>query len=233
MDKDAGLEPVIQRIKEAYIKQTSALEVPIHALEEKIKEYRQAAKADLLAEFLERNGIPAGERRTETAALALYDALHSLPEFRPVVVEVPDVPEDEPETFAELAAQVVGEAAAEYEWPSLKRITAERPMAIFGGYVLEDKLSWLASSGVNTEWIANNNGVRGASAVQKLSARIRSNAYCGVIVLNELISHSESNMILAACRASGTFYAMGRKAGKGQLRIICEEFEKRLKEESK
>jgi hypothetical protein len=233
MDKDAGLEPVIQRIKEAYLKQTSALEVPIHTLEEKIKEYRQAAKADLLAEFLERNGLPTGERRTETAALALYEALHGLPEFRPVVVDVPDVPEEDPETFSELAAEVLTSAPVSAEWPVLKQISPKRPVVIFGGYVLEDKLAWLQSSGVTAEWIANSNGVRGSSAVQKLSARIRSGAYCGVIVLNELIGHDESAMILAACRASGTFYAMGRKAGKGQLRIICDEFEKRLKEESK
>lgn len=233
MDKDTGLEPVIQQIKEAYLKQTSALEVPIHMLEEKIKEYRQAAKADLLAEFLERNGLPTGERRTETAALALYEALHGLPEFRPVVVDVPDVPEEDPETFAELAALVANHEPAHSEWPTLKATSAKQPVGMFGGYVLEDKLNWLSSNGVSAEWVTNSGGVRAAGAVQRMAARIRSNAYCGIIVLNELIGHDESAIILAACRASGTFYAMGRKAGKGQLRSICDEFEKRLKEGSK
>ena len=227
MDKDPNLDTVLQRIRDSYSKQTAALEIPISVIEDKLKAYKQAAKSDLLAEFLERNGISAGERRTEAAALALYEAMHELPEFRPVIVEVPEVQDDELTLVEESGASV------ECEWLTLKRVTLNRPVAIFGGYVLEDKLSWLADRGVQAEWVSNSNGSRAASSVQRLAAKIRNKSYCGVIVLNELISHDESNVMLSACRASGTLYAMGRKAGKGQLRLICDEFEKRIKEEHK
>lgn len=230
MEKDVSLELVIQRIKESYAKQNAALETPIHLIEEKLKEYRQAAKADLLAEFLERNGLPGGERRTEAAALALYDALHNLPEFKPVVVDAAEDPDD---SAPEAEPEPEPEPEKAVEWPLLRNITPSRPLALFGGNVMDEKLQWLASWGVNAEWLSNNHGARGAGPGQKFAARIRSHAYCGVIVLNELVGHDESTMILAACRASGTLYAMGRKAGKGQLRTLCEEFEKRLKEESK
>ena len=230
MDKDPNLETVLQRIRETYSKQTSALEVPISVIEEKLKAYRQAAKSDLLAEFLERNGIPAGERRTESAALALYEAMHDLPEFKPVVVEVPDVPDDEPDAPPDAAVETPEPDPA---WPTLKRLTPDKPLGIFGGYVLDDKLTWLEGLGVHADWTSNSGGSRASSAVGRVAAKIRNKNYSGIIVLNELIGHDESNAILAACRASGTLYAMGKKAGKGQLRLICDEFEKRLKEQTK
>ena len=86
----------------------------------------------------------------------------------------------------------------------------------------------MSESGVQVEWVSNESGSRASGTIQRVAARIRNTAFCGVIALNELIGHHESAMILAACRASGTIYAFGRKAGKGQLRAILTEFDRRL-----
>jgi hypothetical protein len=108
--------------------------------------------------------------------------------------------------------------------------SADRPVIIFGGYVLKDKLNWLLRSGVTAEWAANDCGARAAGHAQRVADRIRHNAHIGTVVLNELIGHDESVIILTACRSSETLYAMGRKGGKGQLRAVCDEFERRLRE---
>ena len=88
MEKDATIETVLNKIKENYNKQSAAVDSTVAGLEAKLKEYKSATKHDLLAGYLERNGLQKMDRRAEAAALGLYEALSDLPEFKPVGAEV-------------------------------------------------------------------------------------------------------------------------------------------------
>lgn len=218
MDKE--LEAVLNRIKDSYTKQVASIDAHTAVLEEKLKAYKSAARADILSDVLERNGMPAPERKSETAALGLYEAISELPEFRPLAVEVPDVPESEPEG---------GVAPLELvRWARLAEITKSRPVLFFGGYVIEDKVAKIAKAGVTVEWVSNEGGARAAGLAQRVSDRIRHGNYCALVLMNELAGHSESNALFAACRASDVPFALGKKGGTGQLFGILDEFEKRL-----
>lgn len=215
-----GIDDVLDKIKEAYTRQSSVVDASIAALEQRLKDYKEAAKLDLLAEYLERNGLPSGGRRSETAALALYEALSDLPEFKPIVVEVDEPGEEPPNTIPTLPL-----------WPALTAASKERPVVLFGGVAQDDKVAGLQDWGLNVDWISNSTGTKSSSAGQRTAARIRTGSYVGVVVLNELVGHDESAIILAACRANGTLYAMGKKGGVGKLRLIFDEFNKRLEKQ--
>ncbi len=224
MEKDATIETVLNKIKENYNKQSAAVDSTVSGLEAKLKEYKSATKHDLLAGYLERNGLQKMDRRAEAAALGLYDALSDLPEFKPISAEVLApveiaLDEEEEEVPALSIIDVV-------EWPNLQVRTQKKPIVIFGGYVLEDKLRWLQDAGLNIEWVGNDGGSRAAGTVQRLAGKVRGGSYLGVIALSGLIGHHESGMLLTSCRASGTAWAMANKAGTGQLRKILNEFDK-------
>lgn len=220
MEKEPSIETVVAHIKEVYQKQASALDSSLRSLEEKLRAYRAATKHDLLADFLERNGLTAGERQAEAAALALYEAIGELPEFRPVgeqVTEIPETVDDAPEAEETPAT-----------FPILCELTLQQPLLIFGGYVNEEKRTWLASMGVQNEWVSNEGGTRASGLAQRVATRVRQGDFCAIIMLNELMGHSESTALLAACRISNTPFAMGKKGGKGQLKGLCEQFERIL-----
>lgn len=218
MDKE--LESVLSKIKDSYIKQVASIEAQTTVLEEKLKAYKSAARSDVLSEFLERNGLPSPERKSEVAALALYEAISDLPEFKPLAVEVPDVPETEEEELPVEAGPV-----ETLRWPLL---AVERPVLFFGGYVNEEKIAKIGKGGAKVDWISNEGGARAAGLAQRVSDRIRNGTYCAMVLMNELSGHSESNALFAACRASETPFAMGKKGGIGQLFGILDEFERRL-----
>ena len=113
-------------------------------------------------------------------------------------------------------------------WPALSVVTQAKPLLIFGGYPLNDKIAWMTGEGLKVEWLGNDQGSRAAGAARGVAARIRRGGASVVIVLNGLIGHQESDVILAACRAAGTPYALGQRAGHGQLRTIFGEFEVRF-----
>jgi hypothetical protein len=228
MEKPLSIDVLLQRIKDSYEKQSAAMDGVLSTFEERFRVYKAATKEELVLTFMEQNGFHIPERKAETAALELYDALSSLPEFRPVVVEVPDIEEDEEQPLLPAL-----DLPAPPEWETLQQITKEKPVAMFGGYVLDEKLRWISEAGVNTVWVSNEAGSRAATAIQRFCARIRNNAFCAVIVLEELMSHQESAMILSACRASNTLYAMGKKGGRGRMRIIFTEFNRRMKGEAR
>lgn len=228
MDKTPNIEAVLQRIKDSYEKQSSAVDGVLATFEEKYRAYKAASKGDVLLSFMEQNGLSIPDRKAETAALELYDALSSLPEFRPVVVDVPDIEDDDVQPVLPAI-----DMPAPPEWPALQQITKEKPIAMFGGYVMDEKLRWINEAGVQTQWVSNEAGNRAANAIQRFAARVRNGAFSGVIMLEELMSHQESATILAACRASNTLYAMGKKGGRGRMRVIFNEFDRRMKGESK
>ena len=225
MEKDATIETVLNKIKENYNKQSAAVDSTVAGLEAKLKEYKSATKHDLLAGYLERNGLQKLDRRAEAAALGLYEALSDLPEFKPVGAEV-SAPVElalEEEVEEEVPTPSIIDVV---EWPQLQALSQTKPLVIFGGYVLEDKLRWLQGAGLNIEWVGNDGGSRAEGTVQRLAGKVRGGSYLGVIALTGLIGHHESGMLLTSCRASGTAWAMVNKAGTGQLRRILNEFDK-------
>lgn len=234
MDKE--LEAVLTKIREAYAKQASLIEASTAGLEARLQEYRSAAKADLLAVVLKNNGLAADERRAEAAALALYDAIGNLPEFQPLNSEAPAVADDTSEEEPAEALEVEEASApdsdpdvpAATKFPLLSALTKERPILLFGGYVNEEKRAWMLGLGVHNEWVSNEAGTRASGVAQRMAARLSNGEYCGLIMLNELMGHRESNALLLACRRSVTPFAMGKKGGKGQLLSLFVKFENGL-----
>jgi hypothetical protein len=219
------IEDVLRNIKEAYHKKTQEIDRVVLHVEEKLQAYKRASQQDLLNAFLARNGFEVEPKATDEAALALYEAVGELPEFGDgSSTELDEV--DEPE--AAQAEAVAG--SAELQFPLLAAASVDRPVCIFGGYVVEEKLAWIRRQGIAVEWVGNDGGVRKLDACERLMGQIKANKFCGVITLQELMSHRESAGMLSACRASGTPHAFGRKAGRGQLAKIFQEFERVLKE---
>jgi hypothetical protein len=220
------IDDVLRSIKEAYQRKTQDIDRVVLHVEEKLQAYKRASQQELLNTFLARNGFETERGMTDEAALALYDAVGALPEFgtnSPTEMEDDDVEASDKNGDSEVVAALVP------AYSSLVEASQLRPLCIFGGYIVEEKLAWVRRQGIQTEWVGNDGGARKSEACERLAGQIRAGKYCCVITLQELMSHHESASMLAACRASNTPHAFGRKAGRGQLQRIFEEFDLALK----
>ena len=219
------LEDVLTKIENAYGKQKSDIDYKFAILLTKLEKYRDARHQDLLNTFLKQNGIESGPLKSELAALELYDVVSGLPEFH-VTEEEEKEEKNEPTNTNEKTATPTAEKTEgpSVEFPHLANYSLEKPLLIFGGFINHDKIKWMEDHGIRVEWISNEAGARAANEATRVSERIKRQAFCGVIVLNELMGHQETLCILAACRATNTPYGTGKKGGQGQLRTLFVEF---------
>jgi hypothetical protein len=219
------LEEAIEKIKKAYAQKLTGVRASTELLRNAVNVYESAAQEDALNHFLIGSGIisPDTERKAETAALTLLDVVEKLPELRPGYEHEMILLEDEEETEA------APEPLPERPFPLLA--ADGRPVLIFGGFVVEDKMRSLTqTAGVAVEWISNERNGQGDGECESACRKIRNGQYAGVILLNELMSHRQGDNLIKAAKGAGVHHAVGKKGGKGVLLRALELFEKQRKE---
>lgn len=234
------IDEVLDRIKKAYTQQAARIEAAANGVRNAVNAYEESAQDDALNQFLLVNGVPGARtgRRAENAALDLLSCVEALPELS---VKQPDAPEEpespEPETVATAASgeDLGAGIAADVAPQPFPRLRADgRPLLLFGGFVVEEKRCALARRcGIDVEWVSNERNGNGDGACDSAAARIRNGQFCGVIMLNELMSHRQSDTLVRAARAAGVHYAIGRKGGTGTLMEALTLFEQQRAEQKK
>lgn len=251
-----NLDDVIAHIKRVHAERVNAVQNGGADVRQALEKYQKAAEEDCLNDLLIKIGLlpPDTPKAAEDAALELLRAVESLPELRssaPLVPpSAPPAPPTEPTpssttppaasapTRARLkganldpsAPLAVAMAVAMAPFPTLLKDT--RPILIFGGFSVEEKMVTMRRrTGLPFEWVSNERSNRGDGECRSVAERIRSGQYAGVILLNELMSHSQSETLVQACRASGTLFSIGKKAGTGALNSALALFERQLTSE--
>lgn len=220
------IEEVLEKIKKAYAQKVAGVRGSTEALKSAVHAYESAAQEDALNYFLITTGIlaPDTEKKSETAALTLLDAVEKLPELQSgggsdMIYIEEEIPE----------AETV-EATTEPPFPLLRG--DGRPVLIFGGFTVEDKIRAVkARTGVDVEWISNERNGSGDTECARACSKIKNGHYSGLIMLNELMSHSQGDNLIRAAKAAGVQHAVGKKGGTGTLLRAIELFEKQRTEE--
>jgi hypothetical protein len=225
------IDEVLERIRKAYAAKLSAIKGDADGVRNAVNTYESAAQDDALNKFLMVNGIISTkvEKKAENAALDLLSVVENLPELRPAdTIELPEVPEEEePEEEAGTEETPV---EATLPFPLLHK--DGRPILVFGGFVVEEKLRAIKKrSGLNVEWVSNERASSGDSECESAARRIRHGAYCGLIMLNELMSHRQSENLIRAAKSAGVQHAVGKKGGTAALLTALSLFEKQRQEE--
>jgi hypothetical protein len=113
-------------------------------------------------------------------------------------------------------------------YASLKR--DGRPIMLFGGFAIPKKQNAIERrTGLKFEWISNERNGSGDVECANACRQLRNGRYVAMIILNELVSHAQSEQLVLAARASNTLYAIGKKAGTGALIAALDLFERQLK----
>lgn len=251
-----NLDDVIAHIKRVHAERVNAVQIGSADVRQALEKYQKAAEEDCLNDLLIKIGLlsappPNKPRASEDAALELLRAVESLPELRSSAPLVPPsappapptepAPSSTPPPPAESAptrARPKGSnldpsqppAVAMAPFPTL--LKDNRPILIFGGFSVEEKMVTMRRrTGLPFEWVSNERSNRGDGECRSVAERIRSGQYAGVILLNELMSHSQSETLVQACRASGTLFSIGKKAGTGALNSALALFERQLTSE--
>jgi hypothetical protein len=223
------LDDVIDKIKKAYAAKFAAIKDSTNNVRNAVNKYEAAAQDDALNQFLivYRLLPPDTEKKADDAALDLLLTVEKLPELQPTaVIELRDEEED---TEAEPASDVAAESVEEGKFPLLQK--DERPILIFGGFAVEEKRKAIQKrSGVVVEWVSNERNGSGDADCENVRRRIRNGQYCGLIMLNELMSHRQSDLLIKAAKAAGIHHAVGKKGGTAALMSALELFEKQRKE---
>jgi hypothetical protein len=121
-----------------------------------------------------------------------------------------------------------GEIDAPLELPRLQAAAVDAEVVMVGGLVKREKLDRVrARTGIEVEWIGLAAG-KSAAAVTALAKRIRAGRLAALVLLNGLMSHKESEPLVAAAREVGLPVAYADKAGKGSLVKAFVELEKRV-----
>lgn len=226
------LDDVIDKIKKAYAAKFSAIKESTNSVRNAVNKYEAAAQDDALNQFLIINKLlpPDTEKKADDAALDLLLTVEKLPELQPTsVIELQDEEED---SETETASDVSTEDTDEGRFPLLQK--DERPILIFGGFVVEEKRKAIQKrSGVAVEWVSNERNGSGDGDCENVRRRIRNGQYCGLIMLNELMSHRQSDTLIKAAKAAGIHHAVGKKGGTAALMSALELFEKQRKENEK
>lgn len=117
------------------------------------------------------------------------------------------------------------EADPQREFPQLLAETDGIPIVIVGGVVVPEKLRWVQGLGLTALWVDAKDHSGG---IRRLVRRIYKGRIWGVVMLNELVGHMQSRPIYAACHATTTRYALGRKGGQQHLRSVFTLWEQQL-----
>lgn len=216
--RNSILEPIFQKITENYQQHKADSDQLISQIEKALSDYRKSKDEEFIRRVFEVNGLTPPQTKTnDDAALRLYEAVNSLPEF---------LPADEIKVAVEEAEEDV--APTQVTWKNLAKKSQDQPILIFGGFVVEDKLKWLRNEGLEVRWVSNENGSRASGVVERTATQIKNNIYCLVLALDDLIGHHESRALQGACRESKTPLAFAKKAGVGRLSSILSEMERRF-----
>jgi len=121
-----------------------------------------------------------------------------------------------------------GELDAPLSLPRLQAAAADAEIVMVGGLVKREKLDRVrARTGIEVEWIGLAAG-KSAATVTALAKRIRARRLAALVLLNGLMSHKESEPLIAAAREVDLPVAYADKAGKGSLVKAFVELEKRV-----
>lgn len=226
------LEDVMNRIKTVHAARVNDVKKHTEGVRAAVTRYEKAAEEDCLNEFLTANGLApsTGERKADDAALHLLHVVENLPELRTggVVVELPDVPEDNDTYELSPALAETLEPPAPDAYAGLKR--DGRPIVLFGGFAIPEKLRAMEKrTGLKFEWISNERNGSGDVECANACRQLRNGRYVAIIILNELISHPQSEQLVRAAKFSGALHAIGKKAGTGALTAALDLFERQLK----
>lgn len=225
------LDDVIDKIKKAYAAKFSAIKAATENVRNAVNKYESAAQDDALNQFLVTNGLvpQQQEKKADGAALELLYSVEDLPELRPTsVIELKDEDEELPDSPLDIPS----DAPPEVAYPKLK--ADGRPILIFGGFVIEEKRKSIERrSGLSVEWVSNERNGIGDGDCENVRKRIRNGQYSGLIMLNELMSHRQSDTLIKAAKAAGINHAVGKKGGTGALMSALALFEKQRAETDK
>jgi len=112
-------------------------------------------------------------------------------------------------------------------YPELMRGT--RPILLFGGRIVPEKLQALRDrTGLNFEWVPNDRNGDGARECANVCKQLRNGRFSAMIILNELISHPQSEHLMHAAKSSNTLHAIGKKGGTGAVLSALNLFERQL-----
>lgn len=223
------IEEVLEKIKRAYAQKLAGVRGSTEVLRAAINAYESAAQEDALNHFLVTTGIlaPETEKKSETAALSLLDAVEKLPELQSGSVSLICIEEEGEEVESEAAPAGPG---SETPFPLLRG--DGRPVLIFGGFTVEDKIRAVKTrTGVDVEWISNERNGSGDTECSRACSRIKNGHYSGLIMLHELMSHSQGDHLIKAAKAAGIQHALGKKGGTGTLLRALELFENQRKDQ--
>lgn len=228
------LDDVIDKIKKAYTARLTSIRGSVDVLRNAVNSYEGAAQDDALNDFLIINGLlpPATERRSDNAALDLLSAVEGLPELQPpALIQLQD---EEAEEELEPVAAVTPDTSATSdsavsEFPFLHK--DGRPILVFGGFVVEEKRRAIERrTGLRVEWISNERNGNGDNDCENACRRLRNGQYCGLIMLNELMSHRQSDALTKATKGAGVHHAVGKKGGTAALLSALSLFEQQRRD---
>ena len=219
------LDDVIEKIKKAYASRVATIRTATEAVRNAVNKYETAAQDDALNQFLATNGIPSGAgNKADNAALDLLQTVEQLPELRtaPVATQVIELKEEEVESEDESIEEEV--VATRGRFPVLQE--DGRPLLIFGGFVVEQKKKTIETrTGLKVDWVSNERNGNGDSECDTAQRRIRNGQYSGLIMLNELMSHRQSDQLVKAAKAAGIHHAVGKKGGTAAIMGALDMFE--------
>jgi hypothetical protein len=226
------LEDVLQRIKAVHAARVNDVKKHTEGVRAAVARYEKAAEEDCLTEFLVANGLatPTGAPKADDAALDLLHAVENLPELRTggTVIELPEVPEDNDNFEAAAPHADTLEPPPPDAYAGLKRVG--KPLMLFGGFAIPEKIRAMEKrTGLTFEWISNERNGSGDAECANACRQLRNGRFVAVIILNELISHPQSEHLVRAAKFSGTLHAIGKKAGTGALTAALDLFERQLK----
>lgn len=214
----ANLDDLIARMKADFLNKMSRVGNMTEAINSAVKAYHAAVADDIEKDLNAKlYGDGTYEPQAPKAADKILDLVGKLPEFGGLLqfsmnTEVAEEPDDSvdqaPVPFAQDDRPF---------FPLLAEKSKTRPILLYGGTLMHERLNWVRGLGLQVEWIESEKDGGRVRSMQSAVTKIQNGTVLFVLYAGGFVSHSTGAQVVEAARKANVLLLDVRTAGQGQV----------------
>ncbi len=224
-----NIDELLLKMRHEYQQKTNRVDGFVVKIQAAVNAYKQAVVKDIVNGMAKKLYDGDYEPQAPEAADAVLELVAQLPEFGGQLqiswgsedseeAPVPDEgdTEDAPQTFADDNRPY---------FPHLIELSKQKPILVYGGTALHDRIAWLQKLDLNVEWAPAHKKSGRSRDVESAVARILNNTVLTVFYVKHFAGHVDGSRVKDAAKKAGVPLFDAYMAGQGQLLRVLKDAE--------
>lgn len=216
----ANLDDLVTRMKADFLNKMARVGSMTEAINSAVKAYHAAVAEDIEKDLTSKlYGDGSYEPQAPKAADKILDLVGKLPEFGGLLQFSMTTGEEsaDSEDKEDEAPLIPFAKDSRPFYPILHEKCKVKPILLYGGTLMHDRVEWLNSLGLRVEWIEADKGSGLVRSAGSAVAKIQNNSVLFVLYAGGFVSHSAGAQVVEATRKAKVLLLDVRTAGQGQI----------------